>query len=153
MLVTHIDSSSAEQRFGAQVREAREARGWSQEALARHLRDAAGIDLHQTAIARLERGERAIRFNEVSALAKLLGLDLQTYSAELPTLTDDEYQHAKESLERVRAQEERATRDLLHVQEQLETEMAELTRDRRTLVDQRRTLEAMIRAYEERQGG
>ncbi|MDH6460893.1 transcriptional regulator with XRE-family HTH domain [Micromonospora sp. A200] len=151
--MTHTDTSSAEQRFGAQVREAREVRGWSQEALARHLRESAGIELHQTAVARLERGERTIRFNEVAALAKLLGLDLQAYSAELPTLTDDEYEHAKESLERTRAQEEQATRDLLRVQDQLTAEMRDLTQERRTLVEQRQALEAMIRAYEERRDG
>lgn len=67
---------SDEHQFGVWVKNAREMRGWSQEALARHLKETAGLDLHQSAVARLEGGKRAIRLNEASALAKLLGLDL-----------------------------------------------------------------------------
>jgi len=87
MRVTHIPLTlwtsgalTAEQSLGAQVKEARERRGWSQDTLVRHLRDTADLEVHQTAIARLERGERAIRFNEAAALAELLGIDLGMYS-------------------------------------------------------------------------
>lgn len=153
MLVMHTDSSSAEKHFGGQVREARELRGWSQEALARHLRESAGIELHQTAVARLERGERAIRFNEVTALAKLLGLDLQVYSATLPTLTDSEYEWAREKLERLRAAEEQATRDFERVVMEQDSILAKVIETRRETAGQRRVMEAMIREYEERQGG
>lgn len=153
MLVTHTDTSSAEQRFGAQVREGREIRGWSQEALARHLREAAGIELHQTAIARLERGERAIRFNEVTALAKLLGLDLQAYSGTLPALTDSEYEWAKEQLQKLRAEEERTAREWERVVMEQDALLSSFIEARREAVGKRQAMEAMIRAYEERRDG
>lgn len=141
--------TSAEQRFGAQVREAREGRGWSQEALARNLRDTTGIDLHQTAIARLERGERAIRFNEVAAMANLLGLDLTPYSSTAPPLTPEEYENAVRSLEKVREMEQ----DLGRREAALDGELDDLRQERGRLANMRQTLAEMTRAYEERQRG
>ncbi|MEU8391528.1 helix-turn-helix transcriptional regulator [Micromonospora sp. NPDC048843] len=151
--MTHTDTSSAEQQFGAQVREAREIRGWSQEGLARHLRESAGLELHQTAIARLERGERAIRFNEVTALAKLLGLDLQTYSGTLPALTESEYEWAQEQLAKLRAEEERTAREWERVVMEQDSLLSGFMEARREAVGRRRAMEAMIRAYEERRDG
>lgn len=125
-------------------------RGWSQEALARHLRDAAGIDLHQTAVARLERGERTIRFNEVTALAKLLGLDLHSYSAGIPQLTPEEYAEAKERLPQL-VKEEWAARDTMaELSEQYDAKRREAERSVSRLKDQRKRLQAAIQAYEER---
>lgn len=126
---------------------------WSQEALARHLRESAGIDLHQSAIARLERGERAIRFNEVTALAKLLGIDLQDYSAELPALTDDEYEWAQRKLQQLRDEEERAIAELTRVVEEQDSILAKFIEARRETAGRRRAMEAMIQAYEERKRG
>ncbi|WP_430497870.1 helix-turn-helix domain-containing protein [Micromonospora trifolii] len=148
--MTHNDTSSAEQRFGAQVRRAREERGWSQEALARKLRDTAGIELHQTAIARLERGERAIRLNEVTALARILDLDLTEYGGSGVRLTHDAYEQAKEQLQRLYQQQTeareqaRSARDVLRMADE-EVGKAE---DRLTALRQRITvLEVAVEQY------
>ncbi|MEU8371464.1 helix-turn-helix domain-containing protein [Micromonospora tulbaghiae] len=151
--MTHTDTSSAEQQFGTQVREAREVRGWSQEALARHLRDAAGIDLHQTAIARLERGERTIRFNEVVALSKVLGIELSVYSSEIPQLTPDEYAEAQQILPGLLNREWDARGALADLREKYQAEFLEAEKKVSAIRDQRKRLEAAIREYEERQGG
>ena len=153
MRVTHTDTPTPEQQFGAQVREAREVRRWSQEALARHLRDEAGLELHQTAIARLERGERAIRFNEVTALAKLLGLDLETYSGTLPALTDGEYEWALEQLKQLQAEDERTAAEWERAALEQDAILSEFIEARRTAVGKRRAMEAMIQAYEARRDG
>lgn len=79
MLVAHNAGSTPEQVLGNQVRDIRERLGWSQETLARRLREVSGIDLHQSAIARLERGERAIRFNEAIGLGQVLSIDMSRY--------------------------------------------------------------------------
>ena len=64
-------------QFGNRVRELREERGWSQEALA----DAAG--LHRTHISLIERGQRAVRLETIESLA----IALRVQPAELmPTV-------------------------------------------------------------------
>ena len=55
-------------RFGANVREERQRRGLSQEALA------AAADLHRTEISLLERGAREPRLSTVVRLARALGV-------------------------------------------------------------------------------
>lgn len=154
MLVTHNDGArAAEQQFGAQVKDARDARGWSQEALARHLKETLGIELHQTGIARLERGERAIRLNEASALAKLLGLDLQQYGGIGPRLTEEEYSEALEHVEKIRKFEAGARDKLEHLRRTREDALARAERDLATWRDERVRLEAAIQEYEARQRG
>jgi transcriptional regulator with XRE-family HTH domain len=150
MPVTHTETRAPEQHFGHQVRDAREARGWSQEALGRHLSATSGIELSQTAITRLEQGKRPIRLNEASALAKLLGLELQQYAGTLPKLTEQEYEQAKVSLaEAVRA-EEQAVEELRRVRQDLDERAAELSRDQRYWAEQRWRFEMMIGEYEAR---
>ncbi|MET7705454.1 helix-turn-helix transcriptional regulator [Micromonospora sp. NPDC005413] len=151
--MTHTDTSTAEQRFGGQVREARELRGWSQEALARHLRESAGLELHQTAIARLERGERAIRLNEVAALAQVLGLRLDQYAGGKPPLTAEEYEQAQVLLEETRRQEAAAREHLARVRVRADREAQEAEGSVAALRDARVRLEASIRDYEERRDG
>lgn len=68
-----------EQQFGQLVRTARETREWTQDVLARRLKDVTGAVIDQSGIARIESGKRAIRFNEVIALAELLHIDLRRY--------------------------------------------------------------------------
>ncbi|WP_158289833.1 helix-turn-helix domain-containing protein [Micromonospora sp. S4605] len=95
---------SAEEAFGAQVRQAREARGWTQDRLRRTLREVAGVDLSSTAMARLEGGKRPIRLNEVTALARVLELDLTQYGGrELRLMQHEAYEHAQERLTELRA--------------------------------------------------
>ncbi len=57
--------------FASRVRQVREARGWSQEELARRLAEI-GPRLGPTAITRLERGDRAVRVEEAVAIARAL---------------------------------------------------------------------------------
>ena len=104
MRMTHTDGLSAERVFGGEVRAARETRGWSQEELAVRLRKDAGIDLHQTAIARLEGGSRAIRLNEAAALAHMLNLDLRQFGG-IRQLTDEESEQLVAQLAEVEAAE------------------------------------------------
>lgn len=62
-----------EKRFGAKVREWRQARNWSQEELAKQLHEV-GIEMHQTTVAKVERGTRQLRVSEAVALAHVMGM-------------------------------------------------------------------------------
>lgn len=60
------------------MRHAREARGWSQGALALQLGKHAGVNVGgQSGVARIEQGVRPTRLNEVMAIANYLGIDMQ----------------------------------------------------------------------------
>ena len=56
--------------FGDNVRHWRRERNWSQEDLADKLRSE-GIDLHQTSVAKIERGTRPLRVAEAAAIATI----------------------------------------------------------------------------------
>lgn len=73
--MTTEPTQSAEERFGAEVRQRRTARGWTQALLVRY----SGSTLDQSSMTRLELGKRAIRLNEAAALAGVLGIDLNSY--------------------------------------------------------------------------
>lgn len=73
-----------ESLFGAQVRAARQARGWSQKVLAAHLLEHAGVKLGQSGVVRLENGRRPTRLNEAVDIAWFLSIDL-TPLFETPT--------------------------------------------------------------------
>lgn len=138
-----------EARFGNEVKEARELRGWTQERLRRALLEGYGIDLSPTAMTRLEGGKRPIRLNEVSALAKLLGLDLQQYGSGIPRLSEEEYEEARRELQRIIVEQGRAAERA----SQLEQEGAEIMRIRKELAQQRARYEWMTGEYEvEREG-
>jgi transcriptional regulator with XRE-family HTH domain len=64
-----VPGSRFVRQFGEKVRELREARGLSQEALA----DAA--QLHRTHISLIERGRRSVRLETVELLAIALGIE------------------------------------------------------------------------------
>jgi len=67
---------TAESEFAAAVRQARTVRGWSQERLATEFARA-GVNVGgQSGVARIERGERPTRLDEVAAIARLLGIEL-----------------------------------------------------------------------------
>lgn len=59
-----------EKSFGDNVRHWRRERNWSQEELADKLRSE-GFDLHQTSVAKIERGTRPLRVAEAAALATI----------------------------------------------------------------------------------
>lgn len=145
--MTQPGEQTAEERFGAQVKAAREARGWTQERTREDLKQRYGLFLSSTAMTRLEQGRRPIRLNEVTALSKLLGLDLRQYAADtLPRLSANEYTKALEQLEHLQERER-------EVAERLSEQIAELGRERRELAEERWRLEAMIGEYENRNDG
>jgi transcriptional regulator with XRE-family HTH domain len=93
--VLHTDHElTPEQRFGLLVRAARESRGWTQEALARRVRDVLLGGFDQSAVARIEAGKRLLRVNEAVVLARLLNIDLR--AIERPELGLDSRQVADE---------------------------------------------------------
>jgi transcriptional regulator with XRE-family HTH domain len=57
-----------EKSFGEKVRQWRRARNWSQDDLAHRLRSR-GFDMHQTTVAKIERGTRPLRVAEAAAIA------------------------------------------------------------------------------------
>jgi transcriptional regulator with XRE-family HTH domain len=59
-----------EKSFGEKVRQWRRARNWSQEDLANRLRRQ-GFDMHQTTVAKIERGTRPLRVSEAAAIANI----------------------------------------------------------------------------------
>src|ERR1700736_1720387 len=59
-----------EKSFGEKVRQWRRERNWSQEEVADKLR-AQGFDMHQTTVAKIERGTRPLRVAEAAAIATL----------------------------------------------------------------------------------
>jgi transcriptional regulator with XRE-family HTH domain len=59
-----------ERGFGDNVRHWRRERNWSQEELADKLRSE-GFDLHQTSVAKIERGTRPLRVAEAAAIATI----------------------------------------------------------------------------------
>lgn len=88
--------------FAALTRQAREARGWTQEALRRHLADEQGVVLEKTAMIRLEGGKRPIRLNEAVALARVFGLDLSPLLRPAQPPTPEEIQAARAAREEAR---------------------------------------------------
>jgi transcriptional regulator with XRE-family HTH domain len=87
---------SAEWRFGQRVRNERERRGWTQAELAERL-GRAGLQLHPSAIAKIEIREpkdgkpRAIRLNEATVIAKVLGVPLKKMLLGSPQEVLDEH--------------------------------------------------------------
>jgi transcriptional regulator with XRE-family HTH domain len=59
-----------ETSFGEKVRQWRRARNWSQEDLAERLRQH-GFEMHQTTVAKIERGTRPLRVSEAAAIATI----------------------------------------------------------------------------------
>lgn len=68
---THIN-----RRFRINMRAHREANGWSQGELSRRLQDAGWPVFHQTTITRIESGVRAVKLDEATVIADVLGVDL-----------------------------------------------------------------------------
>lgn len=66
---------SWEKRFGEVVRGWRQDRNWSQDEVAEHLRHQ-GFEMHQTTVAKIERGARPLRVAEAAALAEVFGMPI-----------------------------------------------------------------------------
>lgn len=59
-----------ERSFGGKIRDWRRARSWSQEDLAQKMTEL-GFEMHQTTVAKIERGTRPLRVAEAVALAQV----------------------------------------------------------------------------------
>lgn len=66
-----------ERLFGGRVKDLRQAKGWTQDELARRM-TAAGHPMHQTTVAKLESGTRPTNVGEVAALAAIFGMPIAT---------------------------------------------------------------------------
>ncbi len=62
--------------FRNQARATRELRGWTQGQLSEELIAKFGFEIHQSAITRIENGEREVKFGEALAISSALGMDL-----------------------------------------------------------------------------
>lgn len=91
------EQNDAEHAFGMEVRDVRRTLGWTQEHLRRRMLEGYGIELSKTAMARLELGQRPIRFNEVYALSALLDIDLGEFAAQ-DVMSDEEIASATKEL-------------------------------------------------------
>jgi transcriptional regulator with XRE-family HTH domain len=67
----------AEPLLGERVRALREARGWSQDTVAKRMASK-GFSWRQTTVAKTEAADRPVRVNEAVALADLYGVDLDS---------------------------------------------------------------------------
>lgn len=92
MRVAHEkESPEPEKLAGLEIRRLREARGWSQQELARRMASF-GYQWHQTMIARIEAGSRPLRVNELTDFAALFGvtiLDLTIPKVSLEDAADE----------------------------------------------------------------
>jgi transcriptional regulator with XRE-family HTH domain len=66
---------SWEKRFGEVVRGWRQSRGWSQDDVSEKLRHH-GFEMHQTTIAKIERGARPLRVAEATAIAEVFDMPI-----------------------------------------------------------------------------
>lgn len=89
-----------ETSFGNKVRQWRQARNWSQEDLADRLREQ-GFDMHQTTVAKIERGNRPLRVAEAAAIATIFRVPpLAVFMGPPPEKLPWSMQQLHESLER-----------------------------------------------------
>ncbi|MGY2019362.1 helix-turn-helix domain-containing protein [Nocardia gipuzkoensis] len=122
---------SIEKAFGEQVRQWRKARGWSQEDLASKL-EVCGFDMHQTTVAKIERGTRPLRVAEAVALAQIFRVPpLSIFYGKGP----EDGTFSMESMQTLIENYEQSIND---AEEQLESEarhLAFLLRQRAVVVD------------------
>lgn len=106
--------------IAANVKTAREARGWSQRDLAKEL-TRRGATINQAALSRLEKGEREARFAEVKELAQVFGVSMEALDVDPEefastvewTATRGTFSDARRELRKAADQYERAAHSLL----------------------------------------
>lgn len=104
---------SWERRFGEALRSWRQERGWSQEDAAERLRRQ-GFEMHQTTVAKIERGARPLRIAEAAALVEvfelptiaILGVTETAGRTSIPDVRRRELEEARKRLDQ--------SRDTLH---------------------------------------
>ncbi|KIU17972.1 helix-turn-helix domain-containing protein [Mycolicibacterium llatzerense] len=75
LALTRQHHESWEKRFGEVVRSWRQDRNWSQDEVAERLRHQ-GFEMHQTTVAKIERGARPLRVAEAAALAEVFEMPI-----------------------------------------------------------------------------
>jgi transcriptional regulator with XRE-family HTH domain len=117
---------SWEKRFGEVVRGWRQDRNWSQEDVAERLRHE-GFEMHQTTVAKIERGTRPLRVAEATALAAVFKMPIMAvFELSLPDDQPAELEQRQKDLEAARKSVD-ASRDMLyHVAERHAYQLAEV---------------------------
>jgi transcriptional regulator with XRE-family HTH domain len=93
---------SWEKRFGEVVREWRLNRDWTQEDVAERLRHQ-GFEMHQTTVAKIERGVRPLRVAEAAALAEVFDMPVMAvFEIALPQDHADALDNRRIELEQAR---------------------------------------------------
>lgn len=117
---------SWEKRFGDTVRNWRNERGWPQEEVARRLAGQ-GFDLHQTTIAKIERGARPLRIAEAAALAEVFEMPITAiFGLALPEDRTANLDAQQRELEEARRQVDDSRETLYSVAQRHAYLMAEL---------------------------
>ncbi|MCV7224539.1 helix-turn-helix domain-containing protein [Mycolicibacterium komossense] len=117
---------SWEKRFGETVRNWRNERGWPQEEVARRL-GWQGFDLHQTTIAKIERGARPLRIAEAAALAEVFEMPITAiFGLTLPQDRTANLDAQQRELEQVRRQVDDSRETLYSVAQRHAYLLAEL---------------------------
>ena len=108
---------SWEKRFGEVVRGWRQERNWSQEDVVEKLRHE-GFEMHQTTIAKIERGTRPLRVAEASALATVFRMPIMAvFELSLPEDQPADIQERQDQLEEARKAADSAREQLYSVAE------------------------------------
>lgn len=81
------DNYAGEDNLAIRIRMERERRGWSAQQLIRAMA-AEGCEVPLNSIGRIESGQRAIRFDEALALARVFEISLDDFATALPVLHD-----------------------------------------------------------------
>jgi transcriptional regulator with XRE-family HTH domain len=111
------------------VRQGREARGWTQAALAEQL-SARGVPMSQSAVAKLERTDdsmrRPVRLNEAAAIASLYGASLRVMTQTRAVVAPEQRRllEARKRYSEAMAAAALAQRDLQVAEQQLDDAQA-----------------------------
>jgi transcriptional regulator with XRE-family HTH domain len=104
-----------ERRFGEIVRGWRQDRNWSQEDVAERLRHQ-GFEMHQTTVAKIERGARPLRVAEATALAEVFEMPIMAvFELLLPTDQTGDVDTRRRELEQARERVDHSRNNLYGV--------------------------------------
>jgi transcriptional regulator with XRE-family HTH domain len=118
------EHESWERDFGDLVRQWRRERNWSQEQVASMLR-LEGFDMHQTTVAKIERGARPLRVAEAAAIAYIFGVPpLAIFQGRPPEGYPDTIKELQEALRRQEESAKRVADQLNSVAKQYAVEKA-----------------------------
>lgn len=99
LALTRQRHESWEKRFGEVVRGWRQDRNWSQEDVAEKLRHQ-GFEMHQTTVAKIERGTRPLRVAEATALAEVFDMPIMAvFEMSVPSDQPEELAQRQKELE------------------------------------------------------